>query len=87
VIGTLDGKQLSGIVVENETEGYRLVNNPQTPKTSIFIPRSEIERIDQTQISLMPAGLLSTFTLEDIMDLLAYLEAGGKKEHPAFGKE
>jgi cytochrome c len=87
VIGTLDGKQLSGIVVENETEGYRLVNNPQTPKTSIFIPRSEIERIDQSQISLMPAGLLSTFTLEDIMDLLAYLEAGGKKEHPAFGKE
>ena len=87
VIGTLDGKQLSGIVVENEVEGYRLVNNPQTPRTSIFIPRSEIERIDQTQISLMPAGLLSTFTLEDIMDLLAYLEAGGKKDHPAFGKE
>jgi putative heme-binding domain-containing protein len=87
VIGTLDGKQLSGIVVENETEGYRLVNNPQTPEASIFVPRSEIEQIDQTQISLMPAGLLSTFTLEDIMDLIAYLEAGGKEDHPAFGKE
>jgi cytochrome c len=84
IIGTEDGKQVSGIVIENDTQGFRLANDPQRPEATIFVPRDSVEWVQQTEISLMPSGLLSTFTLDDIMDLVAYLEAGGKKSHAAF---
>ncbi len=87
IISTFDGRQVSGVVLENGGEGYRLANNPQLPGESIFIKRDDIEQIEQTDVSLMPVGLLSTFTLEDIMDLVAYLEASGREDHPAFKKE
>ncbi len=35
-------------------------------------------------ISPMPAGLLGALTLEEVLDLLAYLESGGNRSHPAF---
>ena len=87
IISTFDGRQVSGVVLENGGEGYRLANNPQLPGESIFIKRDDIEQIEQTDVSLMPVGLLSTFTLEDIMDLVAYLEASGREDHPAYKKE
>ena len=34
----------------------------------------------------MPVGLLSTLTREEILDLLAYVEAGGDPKRPAFQK-
>ena len=83
-VGTEDGKQVSGIVLENDTQGFRLANDPQRPEATIFVPRDSVEWVEQTEISLMPSGLLSTFTLDDIMDLVAYLEAGGKGSHTAF---
>ncbi|MEE2781623.1 MAG: PQQ-dependent sugar dehydrogenase [Planctomycetota bacterium] len=84
IVGTEDGKQASGIVVKNDTAGLYLANNPQHPEETLLVPRDSIEWVEQTEISLMPAGLLSTFTLDDIMDLIAYLESGGKASHPAF---
>jgi hypothetical protein len=34
----------------------------------------------------MPPGLLNTFTEDEILDLLAYLESMGDEEHPNFLK-
>ena len=87
ILGTDDGKQVSGIVIENETQGFRVANNPEQPEAAVFIPRDAVESIEQTEISLMPSGLLSTFTLDDIMDLVAYIEAGGDASHTAFQRE
>ena len=84
ILGTDDGKQVSGIVMKNNTRGFELANDPQRPEATIFVPRDSVESIEQTEISLMPSGLLSTFTLDDIMDLVAYLEAGGNESHAAF---
>ena len=84
ILDTDDGKQVSGIVMKNDTRGFELANDPQRPEATIFVPRDSVESIEQTEISLMPSGLLSTFTLDDIMDLVAYLEAGGNESHAAF---
>ena len=35
---------------------------------------------------MMPTGLLDTFTAEEIADLIAYLRAGGRADHPIFRK-
>jgi len=34
----------------------------------------------------MPEGLVNILTKEEILDLLAYIEAGGKREHAAFAR-
>jgi hypothetical protein len=34
----------------------------------------------------MPEGLVSTLTQEDILDLLAFLEGAGRRDHAAFKK-
>ena len=34
----------------------------------------------------MPADLANVLTQDEILDLIAYLESGGRKTHPAFRK-
>ena len=38
------------------------------------------------QNSMMPAGLLDTFTKEEIVDLVYYLRAGGREFDPIYQK-
>ena len=35
-------------------------------------------------VAAMPEGLVNVLTKDDILDLLAYIESGGKREHAAF---
>lgn len=57
----------------------RLANDPQQPLRSIEIAKSDIESQRYSPVSWMPEGLLNTLTGEEIMDLLAYIESGGRK--------
>ena len=36
--------------------------------------------------SPMPVGAMNNFTKDEILDLIAYLESAGNKEHPDFAK-
>jgi putative heme-binding domain-containing protein len=47
-------------------------------------PRMEIERIAPASLSSMPSGLVDVLSREELLDLLAYLEAGGRADGPAF---
>jgi hypothetical protein len=42
------------------------------------VARADIERTDPVPTSGMPAGLLDARTRAEVLDLLAYLEAGGR---------
>jgi hypothetical protein len=57
--------------------------NPLAPET-VTVMKSEIEERKLSKISPMPAGLLDTFTQEDILDLLAYMESLGDSNHDNF---
>ena len=45
---------------------------------------ADVESRVASPVSPMPAGLLGALTLEEVLDLLAYLESGGNRSHPAF---
>ena len=47
------------------------------PMESVSINRAEIEQTSQADISPMPADLMDVLTLEEILDLIAYLKANG----------
>jgi len=34
----------------------------------------------------MPEGLVNVLSKDDILDLLAYIESGGKRRHAAFSR-
>jgi hypothetical protein len=35
----------------------------------------------------MPEGLVNVLTQDELLDLLAYMESGGRRDHPAFSKQ
>jgi hypothetical protein len=48
------------------------------------VPKSAIKSRKVSALSLMPAGLVNALDKEQILDLLAYILAGGSADHAAF---
>ena len=63
----------------------RVVTDALAPEEATVINKSDVELSRPSSISPMPAGLLNSLTREEILDLLAFLQAGGNPNHPAFG--
>ena len=61
-----------------------LASEPLAPEKTTRILKSEIESQQPSALSPMPEGLLSTLTEDEILDLLAWIEAGGRQDHPLF---
>jgi putative heme-binding domain-containing protein len=62
-----------GLVIEQNDEFIRVVENPLVTTEARKIPRSEISGMTPSPVSTMPTGLLGAFSKEDILDLMAYL--------------
>jgi hypothetical protein len=58
--------------------------NMLDPKKTESIPRDELDDQYPSDVSMMPSGLLNTLTAEEILDLTAFLRAGGKTDHEFF---
>jgi putative membrane-bound dehydrogenase-like protein len=69
---THDDKAYTGIIVYEATDGVILQTGADT---SVRIAGAHIASMKQTDVSLMPAGLLDKLTDAEIADLLAYLNA------------
>ena len=70
-----DGRLLTGLVVEETDEQLRLVPNLLKPDKFTTINKDSIEQRRAAEVSSMPAGLLDTFTVEEIFDLVAFLQS------------
>lgn len=67
-------QQVSAEVIQVESDGIT--------GESVAVRREEIEEVRPAPTSPMPDGLLNGLTREEILDLLAYLKAGGDPKHP-----
>ncbi|MEY2725591.1 MAG: hypothetical protein RLZZ458_1458 [Planctomycetota bacterium] len=72
-----DGRALSGLKVEEGGESVTLLPNPLRSDEKVVIPRSELEELEASKTSTMPMNLLITYSREEILDLLAYVQSGG----------
>jgi putative heme-binding domain-containing protein len=78
-IGTRDGRVVVGrVVVEGDyrSQTLKVATEPLAPATIVEIDKREIETSRESETSPMPTGLLDSFELADILDLLAFLETG-----------
>ena len=80
VLKLTDNRTVAGQVVPNldyRKPTLQLAENPLYPDKLTKIPKSEILSQSHARTSLMPKGLLNLFTKDEILNLLAWLEAPG----------
>jgi putative heme-binding domain-containing protein len=87
--GSMDFKMKNGSLVVgrimNLKEDTLMVNiNMLDPNAIQSLKRADIESINPSKISMMPAGLVNMLKEDDILDLLAYLLSKGDAKHPFF---
>ena len=85
VIETKDGQVIIGRVVEETPEKIVLRPNPLEMETKT-LRKADIESRAPSKVSPMPVGLINTFSKDDILDLLAYMESLGDRKHPSFSR-
>jgi len=78
------GVTLTGLVVEETPTTIKLIENPLVKAEPIEIKVEEITARKKSPLSIMPKGLLDKLTRDEILDLVAYIAARGKKDHPLF---
>jgi len=78
-----DGRLASGSLESEDDERIVLKANPLAAET-VEIGKSLVARREISTVSPMPAGLLNALKPEQILDLLAFIEAGGNPQAPNF---
>ena len=84
-VATLDGKSVVGRLIDETPTTIAVQPDPLDAKR-VVIEKSNIDTRKASKLSPMAAHLVDVLTAEDILDLIAYMESGGRKNHPAFGK-
>src|SRR5438309_5601291 len=78
------GQTITGLVTEETPAVIKLVENPLAKATVTEIKVSEIMARKKSPTSIMPKGLLDKLTRDEILDLVAFVYARGKKDHALF---
>lgn len=78
-----DGTRITGTLEREDDESIILKPDPLGPGT-VGVGKSQIVKREVSVLSSMPAGLLNSLNEAQILDLLAFLEAGGDPEHRNF---
>ena len=84
VFETSSGKVISGLVLEDSPERIKLIENPLTKADPVVLKPSEVVDRAKSPNSIMPKGLLDKLTRDEILDLVAYIAAGGNAKSPVF---
>jgi putative heme-binding domain-containing protein len=77
------GEPETGRIVEESDTAVVVQPNPLLPDR-VEIPKSEIKERRMSKVSPMPEGLANNLSEDEILDLIAYLHSGGKKEATNF---
>ena len=78
-----DGDDATGRIIDEDNSKVVIVTDPlKQAQREIF--KRDIKERQPSKLSPMPEGLLSILTREEILDLLAYIESGGKANAAAL---
>jgi putative heme-binding domain-containing protein len=80
-----NGDDVTGRIVDETPDKYVVLTDPlHGGKTDV--KKADVTKREISKISPMPQGLVSIFTRDEIMELLAYLESAGKADAPIYKK-
>lgn len=75
-----NGDTVSGRITDQNADRIVLMPDPMSAATLVEVPLNDIASRTASKISPMPTDLVDHFTQDEILDLLAYIEAGGKTD-------
>ncbi len=81
-----DGSTVVGRLSMEDDTRYYVSQNPFTPEIIREIPKAEVSAKKMSEVSFMPPALINSLSPERLKNLMAYLLAGGNKEHPMYKK-
>ncbi len=84
MIATVDGKVYNGMPVAGDGPAVVLL---LSDGTKVTIPKSEIDGKKESNVSVMPEGLVNSLSYQEIADLLALFEAAPRVDAGAEGKK
>jgi putative heme-binding domain-containing protein len=71
-----DGRVITGTITRQDDKTMTI----QTATDELHVAKDNVESSNQLQTSLMPEGLLSQLTGDEVRDLIAYLQSAGQVE-------
>lgn len=77
--------EISGRILEENDQRYIVLVNALANIRS-EVKKTDIAKRSLSKLSVMPEGLINTLTKEEILDMIAYLEAAGQESHALFKK-
>ena len=81
-----DGNIVTGLVVEETADAVHVLVDPLAQADPRVISLADVEERIRSDVSIMPQGLLNKLTLEEILDLIAYVHAAGDAKHAIYGE-
>jgi hypothetical protein len=66
----VDGRVVSGVVLEETAAGLRVAPSLLTPADTLTLRRTDIEERIPVRVSAMPAGLLNVLTRDEVLALV-----------------
>jgi putative heme-binding domain-containing protein len=82
-----NGNVITGSVVDVVDKTIIVAPVMLSPETTIEIAEADVKSEAPSPISPMPSGLLNEFTKEQIVELLAFLDAGGDRNAAVYRKK
>jgi putative heme-binding domain-containing protein len=82
-----DGTTVTGSVVDVIDRKIIVAPVMLAPQATVEVPEANVKSEEASSISPMPPGLLDPFTKEQIIELMAYLDAGGDKNAAIYRKK
>lgn len=78
-----DGRLRTGLVIKETDDEVHLLPNLLKPDKVETIKKASIEERRVAEVSTMPTGLLDTYSVEEIYDLLAFIQSRSSTEKAA----
>ncbi|MBI5799344.1 MAG: c-type cytochrome [Verrucomicrobia bacterium] len=75
-LDTKDDRSISGVMARQDATAVTII----TPNETLTIARSDIAKLKQSELSMMPEGLLQALPEDEVRNLIAYLR--GKEQVP-----
>jgi len=83
-IALADGRVITGRIVNLDGNTMSINTNMLDPNAQERVDRRQVEETKPSPVSMMPEGLLNTLDREDVLDIMAYLLAGGDPKSAMF---
>ncbi len=79
-----NGDTVVGSVVNLSGDTVTINTDLSDPNQRVTVDRKEVKSIEPSKVSPMPPMLLAAMTEAEILDLVAYILSGGRRDHAMF---